>query len=138
MVTSPDWLTVFVDAITAHIHSYGLLSPLGCHVHYVEDVWEITIFASRIEIVGGSHDGRCCNPPFAVDICRLQETFSEIEAVFWQAQPLGLTDEIGAHLSIEGIYDQQRIRLRLTAAAPSQFDTGCRVHINRSQMEVTW
>lgn len=138
MTATNNWLTEFVDAITAHIHSYGVLSPLGCHIHHDEENWEITIFASQIEIVGGQQDGRCCNPPFAVDICRIVETFTEVKSVNWQSQPLGSTDDLGAHLSIEGIAHQQRVRLRLTAAAPSQFETGCRLHVHQSQMEVMW
>ena len=57
MVSPPEWLSQFVNAVAQHIHAFSadLLSPLGCHFHEHSGVWEVTVFAfSEPKIVGGS------------------------------------------------------------------------------------
>lgn len=138
MVSPPDWLALFVNAVTEHIHSHDLLSPLGCHFHEGPNLWEVTVFASRTEIVGGSEDGRLTNSCFTVDVTRLLPLFSTVSAVEWQAQSLGRYDELGPHLSIEGIHLNYRVSLRITAAAPERFGAGRRALVNQREFEQIW
>jgi hypothetical protein len=138
MVTPPDWLSTFVDSVTAHIHSHDVLSPLGCHFQQVDDLWEITVFASRTEVVGGPQDGLLCNAAFSVDVNRLLNQFSEIHSISWQAHSLGMRDELGPHLSVEGRRDNRQLWLRITSTAPERFEAGRRAIVNQQQIEEIW
>lgn len=138
MVSPPDWLSQFVNAVTGNIHAHDLLSPLGCHFHEVKGVWEVTVFASRTEIIGGSEDGRLQHSSFNVNVAQLLTLFTKVDAVEWQSQPLGQFDELGAHLSIEGVHLTHRIWLRITATAPERFEAGRRADVNLREFEEIW
>jgi len=138
MVSPPDWLSLFVNAATLNLHSYDVLSPLGCHFQQVKGIWEVTLFASRTEIVGGSEDGGTSHSPFDVDLKSVLGLFSRVDAICWQTQPLGRNDELGAHLSIEGLYEDKQVWLRITSTAPERFEAGRRAIVNLHQFEETW
>ena len=138
MVSPPGWLASFVNAVTANIHSHDVLSPLGCHFQQVSDIWEVTVFASRTEIVGGPQDGLLYDSGFSIDIDGVQKVFSEIDSISWQAQSLGDTDELGSHLSVEGVYENKQIWLRITAMAPQRFGVGRRALVNQEKIEEIW
>lgn len=138
MVSPPDWLLQFVNAVSQSIHAHDLLSPLGCHFHEAGDVWEVTVFASRTEIIGGSEDGRSQHSCFNVNVSGLLPLFSRVDAIEWQAHPLGRFDELGAHLAIEGLCSDRKVWLRITASAPERFEAGRRASVNRRELEEIW
>src|SRR6185369_1527031 len=107
MVSPPEWLSQFVNAVAQHIHAHDLLSPLGCHFHEHSGVWEVTLFASRTEIVGGPEDGRSPESNFNLNIGGVLPLFSRVDAIEWQAQSLGQNDELGPHLSISGSHSER-------------------------------
>lgn len=138
MVSPPDWLSLFANAVSQNIHSHDVLSPLGCHFHQANDVWEVTIFASRTEIVGGPEDGRSSHSRFNVDVKAVVDLFSRIEAVTWQTHPMGEFDELGSHFSVEGEHAGQQVCLRITAIPPERFDAGRRALVNHQEFEEVW
>ena len=138
MASPPSWLSSFVEAVTSSIRSSDALSPLGCHFQQVDCIWEITVFASRTEIIGGSEDGRMRNSPFSVDVKLVQEAFSSVETIAWQAQRLGHRDDLGPHLAIEGRFDDKPVWLRITSTAPERFGPGRRALVNQPGFEDIW
>ena len=70
-LTVPAWLNSFASAATEHIHGVDILSPLGCHCYHnrARDEYELTLFASRTQVVGGGKDGRevDCNLEVEID-----------------------------------------------------------------------
>jgi hypothetical protein len=138
MVSPPDWLASLVNAVAANIHSHDVLSPLGCHFQYVQNVWEITLFASRTEIVGGPNDGLLCNSGFNVDISALLKLITSVDAISWQTQSLDENDELGSHLSLDGTFANKKIWLRITSVAPERFGVGRRSLVNQDQIEEIW
>lgn len=138
MVSPPEWLNQFVNAVTECICPHDVLSPLGCHFQHLDDIWEITLFASKTEVVGGPQDGLSYNSGFNIEVFALTKIFSEVETVSWQSQKIGPTDELGSHLSVEGIYDRKRIWLRITSNAPDRFGIGRRALINQQKIEELW
>lgn len=138
MVSPPEWLSQFVDSVAANIHSHDVLSPLGCHFQQVKEIWEVTLFASKTEIVGGSQDGLMCSAGFNVDVSGLVRLFSDVEAVSWQSQSLGRGDDLGAHLSVEGWHEDRQLWLRITSVAPRRFGVGRRAIVNQQQIEELW
>jgi len=106
------------------MHAHDVLAPIGCHYHQEDDVWEVTLFASRTEVVGGEKDGLRFPSRFILDVKGLIELFSSVEAVEWQALPQGTDDEIGANLAVLGTYCGEHVCLRIPAEAPQRFDVG--------------
>ena len=138
MVSPPHWLSTFANSVAAHIYSFDDLSPLGCHFQKVDHVWEVTVFASHTEIVGGSRDGRILQSSFTVDIQKILDEFSHVESVTWQSQTIDRQDELGAHLAIEGRHEDKNIWLRVIAKAPQKFGAGRRVIAHQRKTEDLW
>ena len=138
MVAPPKWLSDFVGEATSHLHDHDLLSPLGCHFNLENGVWEITVFASRTEIIGGPQDGMMCHSGFNVDVKSILDLFAVVESISWQTRAMGDDDELGSHLSIEGRYQDQRVWFRVTAISPDRFEPGRRVLVNQQKIEETW
>ena len=138
MVAPPHWLSTFANSVASCIHSHEILSPLGCHFQFVDNIWEVTIFASHTEIVGGANDGQISQSCFNVDMKEVIEQFSYIDTISWQTQSLGPDDELGCHLSVEGLCEEKQVWLRITALAPAQFGAGRQALVNQKKLEDLW
>jgi hypothetical protein len=138
MPAPPEWLTQLVHAAAECICPHDILSPLGCHYQHLNEVWEITLFASKTEIVGGPQDGLNYSSGFNIEVLGLTKLFSEVENVSWQSQTLGPTDDLGTHISVEGIYADRKVWLRITSKAPERFGVGRRALINQQRIEELW
>jgi hypothetical protein len=148
MTTPPRWLDRLANAVAAEMLTPNVttpdvnapvgLAPIGCHFHADEDGWEVAVFVSKTETVGGPLDGRMAASPFAIDLERLRERFDTVRAMHWQAQPLGEGDELGAHLTIEGTYEGHEVVLRVLAAAPDRFEPGRTIDIHRNEVRDRW
>src|SRR4051812_35703683 len=79
MGSPPDWLSHFASAVTRNILSHDLLPPLGCHFVDSAEVCEVTIFAARTEIVGGSEDGQTTDARLFIDVKALLEVFARVD-----------------------------------------------------------
>uniref|UniRef100_A0A7C4QP51 Uncharacterized protein n=1 Tax=Schlesneria paludicola TaxID=360056 RepID=A0A7C4QP51_9PLAN len=121
MSAPPEWLTDFAQALLAHLHPTASSAPIGCHYHHSGTTWEITLFVSRREILGGPNDGRLQATRFCLDLLGICQVFDQVSSVAWQAHRQGRWDELGAHVAVEGDYRGQRVWLRIPAMAPAQF-----------------
>lgn len=138
MGSPPGWLSHFANAVTRNILSHDLLPPLGCHFSYSKSIWEVTVFASRTEIVGGSEDGQTTDARLYVDVKAVLELFSQIDSITWQSHPVSQYDELGSHFSVEGIHEGHYVWLRIPAVAPERFESGRRAIVNRCEFEEVW
>jgi hypothetical protein len=138
MVGLPHWLRDFANSVALRMTPMDLMSPLGCHIYRAEGVWEVTLFASSTEIVGGNHDGVRRPSKFSVDLHGVCELFTEVTAFNWQALSLGPDDELGAHISIEGNYNGHDIWLRVLSKAPRRFEPGRQSMVYQLSLEETW
>lgn len=134
----PEWIENLAKRIADRFISVDVLSPLACHFCQVEDVWEITVFASRTEIMGGPLDGGSRLSRFHLDLQCLFEMFDVVDSAYWQAHGLGQRDEVGPHIGIEGIYQGYRVWLRLPAVAPRHFPSGRQAVIRQQAWEELW
>jgi len=117
----PAWLADLSDRVLALLSAEAPLQSIGCHFHRVDDVWELTLFAGATETVGGSRDGAWSDPPFSVDLLGLPACFDEIHGMWWQTQAVGSEDDLGNHLSVEGLVAGQKVWLRIKSHAPDRF-----------------
>lgn len=138
MTPPPEWLSNLANEVAAHIQPFEPLAPVGCHYHQGEEGWEITVFVSATEVVGGPQDGNRYGSRFRIDLKHLLEVFSEVNEVEWQAQRLDEQDELGAHLSIEGLCSGEPVWVRIPASAPARFEPGRQMHVHHRRWKEVW
>lgn len=103
-----------------------IIAPIGCHCYHNQaiDQWEITLFASSTETVGGQYDGRRTKSRFVLNLEKILDHFETVKKFHWQAHALGPQDDLGPHLTIEGIVEGHSVWLRVLASPPEQFEAG--------------
>lgn len=138
MAAPPPWLEELANAAAARLSPVDLLAPLGCHYCFVDDQWEVTLFAANTEILGGRKDGALCSSKFSLNVFELFDLFEEVRGCQWQSLPLGSYDELGAHISLEGTYAGQGVWLRILASAPRRFRSGRLAHVHDHIWEEVW
>lgn len=128
MASPPEWITPLANALSAHLVPAALPAPLGAHVQLGapheesnEEVWEVSVFYGKTEIVGGPDDGRRTDTAFWLDLEGAFRVLNRVDRFYWQTVSLGPNDDLGSHVAIEGDYLGHPVRLRMLAAAPKQF-----------------
>lgn len=138
MSTEPAWLKKFAERVCQAMEFPESNSPIGCHYHFAESTWEVTIFASSTEIVGGPSDGSRMPAPFVTDVHRVMTTFDETTSLSWQAAQMGPDDDLGTHLAIRGRFEGNAIWLRLLAEAPAGFAPGRTFNHHTGEVVNAW
>lgn len=128
------WLSGLADAIAKTLEplSSEPLPALDCHFTKYEGIWEVTLFTESTEIVGGPEDGSIKHSALGVRVSEILDLFQNVSSCNWQTQAFGPDDDLGPHLSIEGLYKGRTIWLRILAAAPQQFP--CRRANSRNRL----
>ena len=131
---APDWLRLFVDEALP-----GLLDAtlIGCHYfHNVPaDEWEVSLFELPTEICGGPADGMQVPSNLRIDIAAVALAFDSPPRIYWQVERICDDDELGNHLSFEGITGGFSVWLRILRNSPSEFGPGRRVHAPAGTVE---
>lgn len=138
MTETPDWLMALADVAAGHIAPIESLAPLGCHFCFVDGVWEVSLFASDTEIVGGGRDGERMTSPFLVDVMPLLTQFDEVLDCVWQPDRFDGDDELGCHLAIIGSLADHVVCLRVLSRAPERFPPGRRTNVYDGACEDLW
>lgn len=118
------WLLDLFDSVTASFEAQSPMGSPGMRYHEEEGFWEVCIFPTPVELIGGAHDGDIVEPEFTVDLEQLRSAFDSITAFAWTA--LGLNFEEGPHVSVEGVYRERQIFLQILAHAPEDEEPGLR------------
>jgi hypothetical protein len=125
MAVPPDWLSALTSAIAECLVAASIPAPMGAHVQRAADadpeVWEVSIFYGKTEIVAGPQDGKRTDTPFWLDLSAVRQVFDRVTGFHWQAAPLGPQDDLGPHVAIDGEYLGHPVRVRVLAAAPDRF-----------------
>jgi hypothetical protein len=94
-----------------------------------EGFWDVWVFPTPVELVGGAHDGAVVVPGFSLDLEELQAVFDEVVAFVWNA--LGLNYPEGSYVSIEGVFQGRELYLQVSARAPEDEEPGLKVDASR-------
>ena len=126
MTRPPFWIEETANRAAALFQSADALAPIGCHYYHDEQdgVWEVSLFVSLTETLGGELDGKLTSGRFSVDLSGLLSLFSKVERFSWQAGSLGAGDDLGSHLAIEGRVGGETLWLRILSEPPRQFEAG--------------
>src|SRR3954469_12780634 len=99
----PAWMDGLVRAVADAMTAHGMPGRLGVRFREDEGAWEVLVYELPVELVGGRHDGEVVSPGFSLDLEAVRSAFTRVDAVNWQAHPMGEADE-GPGISIEGEY----------------------------------
>jgi len=126
-VHPPNWLETLVDIVANCIEAHNAMGPLEYRYSLEEEITELIVYPTPVELVGGAVDGAIVVPGFSLDVLTLQSAFEPVEAVSWQAHGLGPHDLEGPHLSVEGRYQGHAVWLRVLAEPPQETAPGLRL-----------
>ncbi|WP_145219811.1 hypothetical protein [Gimesia alba] len=128
------------NQVASLMYDVDVLAPIGCHFFFNDSCneWEVTLFASNTEIVGGEWDGVLAPSKFCFDILKVGEIFEEVQAMHWQALPVNFDDQLGPHISIEGTYEGHQVWVRVLAESPEEFEPGRRVKAYEFDLREIW
>ena len=145
MASPPEWLTDLAKALSEHLVPAVLPAPLGAHVQQAvdadeqaSDVWEISLFYGKTEIVGGPEDGRRTETAFWLDVIGAQRVLTRVDRAYWQTAILSPSDDLGPHVAVEGDYLGHPVRVRVLSAAPQQFPPARTADTNRGMFIDLW
>lgn len=138
MTQPPQWIQDLTHDATQAMHAFDVLAPVGCHYHRSDTQWEVTIFASRTEIVGGPKDGTQTSSNFSLDLHKVAKLLDDVVEFRWQALPVDEADDLGPHVSLVGTRDGNPVWLRILAESPDEFAPGRIVTAYDGNWEEAW
>ncbi|MCA9082573.1 MAG: hypothetical protein KDA81_00890 [Planctomycetaceae bacterium] len=114
----PKWLRNFVTSAISGILDTKWHAPIGCHCHQYNTEWEVTLFLTSTEVVGGAMDGAEIPVPFQVEINRVMSCFDHVPSVHWQSDKISEDDSLKQHISFQGTVKNNKVWLRILKCAP--------------------
>ena len=136
----PAWLRWFVNDAIRGIVDRHVAAPVGCHFfHDIEaDIWEVSLFLSRTEVYGGAADGKHVPAGLQVDVGLVAAAFDVTPLIHWQSEKFSVDDDLGNHLSFEGVARSVHVWLRILQSAPEWAGPGRLVHAESGLVEDIW
>jgi len=129
MSEAPQWLASLVDAVGNCMEAHCAAGPLAFRWGNEDDFWEVMVYCTPGEAVGGAEDGAVLVPGFSLDLVELMSVFEELTDAHWCAHSFGPHDYEGPHISVEGVYQGHHVYLQVLAEAPEDEEPGFKVDL---------
>jgi hypothetical protein len=107
--------------------------PLAFRWGSDDDFWEVKVYCTPGEAVGGAEDGAVLVPGFSLDLMELMSVFEELTDARWRTHSFGPHDQEGPHISVEGVYQGHHVYLQVLAEAPEDEEPGFKVDLSGPQ-----
>lgn len=120
----PAWMESLVAVVSDCIEAHSAMGPLGFRYREEEEIGELIVYPTPVELRGGTTDGTVVLAGFSLDLQALGAAFEQVVGVHWCAHGFGPHDLEGAHVSIEGIYQGHNVWLRVLADPPEDEEPG--------------
>lgn len=121
MTSNPEWIRHLVESVSEATMSISEETELGCHVYRNRsndiDEWEITLYGEPSSL-GGRLASYSVNPVLSVDALAVAMIFDTIQSCRWQSGAVNSNDDLGTHLSVEGILNGEAVWLRIIGQKP--------------------
>ena len=118
MTSPPAWLESLVELIIDNVIAHNTIGSFGYRYGQEDQLWEVILYPTPIELRGGAQDGAVIAPGFSLDLKSLYEAFDDIEALYWNAHSFSPSDQDDPSVSIEGHYQGHYVYLQILAYAP--------------------
>jgi hypothetical protein len=129
MAEAPQWLVSLVDLVGNRMEPHSATGPLAFRWRQEGDFWEIAVYYTPGEVIGGAEDGAVVVPGFSLDVQELISAFEKVAGVCWRSHSFGPHDSLGPHISIEGVYQGHEVWLQILAEAPEDEEPGFKVDL---------
>ncbi len=129
MAEAPHWRTSLVDVVGGCMEAYSPQGSLAFRWGEEGGFWELMVYSTPGEVVGGADDGALLVPGFSLDVQELMSAFEEVVAVHWRSQSFGPHDDAGQHISLEGVFQGHQVYLQVLAEAPADEQPGFKVDL---------
>ena len=124
-----DWLNSLLEEVGSCMEPDSPMGPLGLRYREEEGFWEVWLYPTPVELVGGKHDGEVVVPGFSLDLEQLRECFDSVVSCHWNA--LGLNYPEGPHVAIEGVFQGREVYLQVLAYEPEGEEPGLKLDATR-------
>ena len=121
------WLHRLTETVAECMTADSPMGPLG--YRYGEEdnnYWQVDIYPTPVELVGGAVDGEVVAPGFSLDVEELRSSFERIDSLNWQS--LGLPIDEGPRFVVEGAYQGRNVLLQILAYAPDDEEAGMKLN----------
>ncbi|HUY90751.1 MAG TPA: hypothetical protein VMV10_18600 [Pirellulales bacterium] len=125
------WVDELMQAVSGCISVDEPIGPLACRYLAEDGTIDVLVYPTPVEIVGGADDGQIVDADFDLDLIRLRELFSSVADIGWSA--LGLNDEGGPHIWVEGVFRGQPVFLQVLSQAPDDEEPGMKLDTIRKR-----
>jgi len=129
---SDAWLEELTDHVAANMEPDSVQGPLGYRYGQEDGFWEVIVYPTPVELVGGAVDGEVVAPGFTLDLEGLRSGFDIIDDCRWNA--LGLNANEGPYLAIEGKFQGHDLLLQILAYAPDDEEPSIKVDCRRGRI----
>jgi hypothetical protein len=129
MAEAPQWLVSLVDAVGNRLEPHSATGPLAFRWRQEGDFWEIAVYYTPGEVIGGAEDGAVIVPGFSLHVQELISAFEKVTGACWHSHSFGPHDSLGPHISIEGVYQGHEVWLQVLAEAPEDEEPGFKVDL---------
>jgi hypothetical protein len=96
-----------------------------------DDFWEVRVYCTPGEAVGGAEDDAILVPGFTLDLMELMSVFEQLTDAHWRGHSFGPHDQEGPHFSMEGLYQGHHVYLQVLAEAPEDEEPGFKVDLSK-------
>ena len=127
------WLEELYEAVAGCVEADSPMGPLGQRSWEEDGDWQVWIYPTPVELVGGRHDGEVVAPGITLDLEALREVFESVEAFSWNALALNWPE--GPHVSIVGVFQGREVWLQVLAYAPEDEEPGLKYDDTRRRRE---
>lgn len=122
-----SWLDSLIEAIGASLAADNLMGPLGILYGEKDGYWEVDIYPTPVELIGGAEDGAVVSPAFSLDLESVRAAFEQVEDFGWTT--IGWPDGNGPFVWIKGSYQGHELLLRILAQAPEGEEPGSKLRM---------
>jgi hypothetical protein len=119
------WLDGLHEAVAGCVEADSPMGPLGLRYREEDGCWEVWVYPTPVELVGGAVDGEVVSPGFTLDLEELRSAFESVVAFSWNALALNWPE--GPHVSIEGVFRGREVYLQVLAYAPEDEEPGLKL-----------
>jgi len=113
------------------METHAASGPVAYRGFEEKGFWEVTVYCTLGELIGGAEDGEIVAPGFTLDVRELMSAFEKLRDVCWYSHPLGPQDKLGRHIVLDGVYQGHEVCLRVLAEAPDDSEPGFKVDLSK-------
>ncbi len=130
MTEAPAWLVSLVDHVVNCMEASAPAGSVGYRWRNDDDeFWEVSVYSTPVELVGGAVDGEIVYSLFSLDLQGLSSCFEKVADFRWQAHVFGPHDPEGPSVCIEGVYQGHHVSLRVLSEPPEDEEPGLDLEI---------